>query len=118
MSFSAINLTTNKQAAHEKEEAVLDQVFEALKGKTEPIRIEMEAKQKALIPLRKVVNESQQKLSVTEAEITFFNEKTTKAKAAFKDAKESLAGFDGKKLAKLLMLTCQSRLLNLLFFFF
>lgn len=74
----------------------LDAIFESLKGKTEPIRIEMEEKQKELIPLRKVVNEFQQNVSVCEAELKIFEDKTGKAAAQYDEVKSQLDSFDGK----------------------
>jgi len=52
-----------------EEEKTLEAIFEATKGKTEPIRMEMEAKQKDLIPLKKKVNDVQQKVDVAASEI-------------------------------------------------
>ncbi len=52
----------------EEEESKLDGIFESVKGKTEHLRLEMESKQKELIPLRSKTNEIQQKVDVAAAE--------------------------------------------------
>lgn len=77
-------------------DAKLDAIFESLKGKTEPLRLELEQKQKDLIPLRKVVNTHQQDVSVCEDELKRFEERSAKASTSYKDAKAKLASHEGE----------------------
>jgi chromosome segregation ATPase len=58
------DLEQQKRCAEQKR----DDIFERVRGRTEGLRLEMEEKQKQLIPLRHNVNECQQRLNTLSSE--------------------------------------------------
>lgn len=78
-----------------KEESALEAIFESLKGKTEHLRVDMEAKQKELIPLRRDVNATKQDVDVTQSELRIFNDKVSNATAKHAEATKALG--DGRQ---------------------
>jgi structural maintenance of chromosome 4 len=84
--------TIEKLSAHKLEaEQQLDQVFESLRGQTEHLRVDMEAKQKQLIPLKNKVNEAQQRIAVVESQLAMFNERDQEARAKIEEQQNALA---------------------------
>eukprot|EP01083_Nonionella_stella_P191106 707555_1 len=88
---------TEEQSAEEKK---LEEIIKSVKDKTEPIRIEMEAKQKEMIPLKKKVNECQQAVDVAQGELKIYEDKQSSAKEQFSAAKQELKDVDGKVKSK------------------
>ena len=82
---------TALEAEKVKEEAVLDEYFEELRTKTEPIRAELEVKQKELMPHQTAINEVQQKIDVANSELSLFIEKTASAATKHSQAQKDLA---------------------------
>eukprot|EP00466_Bigelowiella_natans_P003477 jgi/Bigna1/87694/estExt_fgenesh1_pg.C_230067 len=75
--------------AKKQEDAVLEEVFEEVKGKTEHLRVKMEAKEKELVPLRKKINDIQKEKTIAESEQKLLTNKTEKATKQYEEAKES-----------------------------
>lgn len=98
---------------HAVEEKVLEQIFEKLQSETGHLRVQKEAKEKSLIPLKKKVNISKKSMDVATSEIDLLRNKTKNNRDAYDETKRQLAatqaelavkGSDLKKNEKLLRL--------------
>lgn len=79
-------LETEKGTAEKKR----DEIFERVRARTEGLRLEMEQKQKQLIPLRQDVNQCQQRLNTLRSERALYTDKLASASAQLSDTTSAI----------------------------
>lgn len=72
-------------------EYTLEQLYKSVQKEVEPFRVQVEAKQKEMLPWSKKVNEVKQKINVAQSEIDLINQKTETVKKEITEKKEQLA---------------------------
>ncbi|KAJ6245863.1 structural maintenance of chromosomes protein [Anaeramoeba flamelloides] len=82
------NVTLDEQLKIEEEKA--EKLFEAFKENTADIHVELERKQKEIIPFNEKVSEWESKLNVTNTELGILNKESQSIKDSYQETKEKI----------------------------
>jgi len=78
------------QHSKQREEAIQQELFDALVKASEPYKAEIESLQKSLMPLQQASNAAQQQVDVCNSEIDVYKDKMRKAENAYNELKATI----------------------------